>query len=374
VIVSVTEAGVIGYVGPEDDAPTLEREEINATGRLIVPGFIDIHVHGGNGIFFGALDKLEPDLEAYSAWVVESGVTGFLLTLAAPDLESLTTIIQSYVGLLERGEVEGAIPYGFHLEGPFLNPEKRGAFNPEWLREPTIKEAEALIANGGRWILQVTLAPELPGAEKLAKVFSDAGVVVAMGHTNADYDLAQAALSGYWTHVTHTFNAQRGFEHRSPGALGAVLTSKDVSAELIADMFHVHPAAMKILVNAIGVDQVVLITDAIPGAGLEDGSYHLVGHDIIVKNGKATLVDGTLAGSTVQLNHCVRNLYREVGVTLQQAIQMASHNPARAMRLSDQVGSIEAGVDANLCLIDDDVNVYLTMVQGRIVYDRLHSE
>jgi N-acetylglucosamine-6-phosphate deacetylase len=368
--VVVADDGRIMYVGPMKGAPQVDGPQLDLNGRMVIPGLIDIHVHGGHGVTFGLPGSMEEDLKAYSTWIAQAGVTGFLLSIAAPNAELLTSIIEMYIDIFEN-EMPGAEPLGFHLEGPFLSREKKGAFNPAWLREPALDEAEAFLNAGRGRIRQMTLAPELPGAEDVASMFAEAGVVVALGHTNTDFDTARAALQGKWTHVTHTFNAQRGFSHREPGVFGAVLASDDVTAELIADLIHVHPGAMKILVRCVGVDRVVLITDAMPGAGLEDGVYELVGHEVTVKNGRATLKDGTIAGSTALLNQCVRNMAREVGVPLEHAVQMATLNAARAMGFEDRLGMVAKGKDASLAVIDDEVNVFLTMVKGEIVYQNL---
>lgn len=368
--VVISDDGKISYVGPMEGAPQVDGQLLDLNGRIVTPGFIDIHVHGGCGIVFGMPGSMEEDLRTYSEWVAQTGVTGFLLSLAAPNAELLTAIIETYSDLFEK-EMPGAEPLGFHLEGPYLNPEKKGAFDPAWLHEPSLEEARAFLNAGRGWIRQVTLAPELPGAEDVASLFRDAGVVVSLGHTNTDFVTAAAALQGKWTHVTHTFNAQRGFEHREPGVFGAILASDDVTAELIADLIHVHPGAMKILVRSIGVDRVVLITDAMPGAGLHDGVYDLVGHEVTVKSGRATLADGTIAGSTVLLNQCVENVVREVGVPLNHAVQMAALNPARAMGFDERLGMVAEGKDASLTVIDEDINVFLTMVKGEIVYRNL---
>jgi N-acetylglucosamine-6-phosphate deacetylase len=368
--VVISDDGRIAYVGPMENAPRTDGLRLDLRGRIVVPGFIDVHVHGGNGITFGESDQIAGDLAAYSKWVASAGVTGFLCSISAPQAEALVRMVRAYADALDAG-TPGAEALGLHLEGPFLSKEKKGAFNPAWLRQPAMEEAEAVLQAGRGWIRQMTLAPELPGAQEVAALFRAAGVVVSMGHTNADYELASAALRGNFTHVTHTFNAQRGFQHREPGVFGAILASDEVTAELIADTVHVHPGAMKMLIRCLGADRVVLITDAMAGAGLPDGTYELVGHTVIVKEGRATLPDGTLAGSTATLNQCVRNVHQTVGVPLLEAVKMASLNPARAMGFADRLGSIAVGKDASLAVIDEQANVYLTLVKGRIVYSRL---
>ena len=366
----ISDEGKITYVGSMDDVPRVVGKTIDLRGRLVVPGFIDIHVHGGIGITFGEKSIPAEELKDYSAWVARSGVTGYLCSVATSDAQTLIQLIAAYVRVLEAG-VPGAEPLGLHLEGPYLSKEKKGAYNPDWLRNPSMEEAEAILQAGRGWIRQFTLAPELPGAEEVARRFRAEGVVVALGHTNSDYTLASAALKGNFTHVTHTFNAQRGFHHREPGVFGAVMASDEVTAELIGDAVHAHPGAMKMLVRCLGTDRVVLITDAMAGAGLPDGEYDLVGHKVTVRNGLATTADGTIASSTATLNRCVRNLNQLVGVPLLDAVKMASLNPARAMGFASRLGSLSVGKDASLVVIDEQVNVYLTMVKGQVVYSNL---
>jgi N-acetylglucosamine-6-phosphate deacetylase len=366
----ISDEGRIAYVGPMENAPQTGGKRIDLRGLFVVPGFIDIHVHGGDGISFGSSSSPMEELCAYSEWVLSSGVTGYLCSLAAPDDRGLIDLVGRYVEALEDG-VPGAEPLGIHLEGPFINKEKKGAFNPSWLRLPSLEEAEAVLAAGRGWIRQITLAPELPGASQLAARCREEGVVVSLGHTNSDYAEASAALRGNFTHVTHTFNAQSGFHHREPGVFGAILASDQVTAELIADNIHVHPGAMKILVRCLGVERVVLITDAMAGAGLPDGTYNLVGQTVSVKDGQATLPDGTLAGSTALMNQCVHNINQSAGVPLAESVKMATLTPARAMGFADRLGSLSTGREANLTVIDKHVNVRLTILRGRVVYANL---
>ena len=375
--VIISDEGKIAYSGLLEDAPRHDGRLIDLRGLYVVPGFIDIHVHGGKGITFGGSQDAAAELKAYSEWVVSTGVTGFLTSIATPDIKSLVAMVRAYAEAMEQfsfwnlRDIPGAEPLGIHLEGPYLNPEKKGAFNPQWLRKPDFDEAVAVLEAGQGWIRQITLAPELPGARELASIFRAAGVVVSMGHTNANYADAAAALRGNFTHVTHTFNGQSGFHQREPGVFGAILASDVVTAELIADGIHAHPGAMKILTRCLGADRITLITDAMAGAGLPDGTYELVGQQVTVRSGIATVPDGTLAGSTAAMNQCVRNMASIVGLPLQQAVQMASLNPARTMGFASRLGSIQNGKDASLTVIDQDANIYLTLVKGRVVYSNL---
>jgi N-acetylglucosamine-6-phosphate deacetylase len=368
-ILIIDEAGRIEYCGSRELAPIVKGKRLNLKGKTVSPGFIDIHVHGGFGVIFG-IGNLADELEKYSQWVISGGVTGFLLSINAPDADSTCQLIREYVKILEEG-ISGATALGLHLEGPFLNPEKKGAFNPQWLHAPDIGEAKKYLKLGKGWIKQVTLAPELPNAQEVAAMMHQAGVKVALGHSNADYETASEALKGNFTHITHSFNAQSGFNQRTPGVFGAVMASELPTAELIADGVHIHPGAMKVLLRCLGKDRICLITDAIPGAGLPDGEYHMIGQHVTVRNGKAILDDGTIAGSTVQMNQCVRNITQLVGATLQDAVQMASINPAHVIGEAKTIGSLEPGKWANLVVMDEKVNIHLAMVKGRVIYNKL---
>ena len=367
--VVIGDDGKIAYVGKLGAAPAVDGQLLDLGGRILAPGFIDVHVHGGHGVNFGDGDLLE-STRAYSQWVASKGVTGWLLSIAAPDAQALTQMTAAYAAVLGE-DMPGAEPLGLHLEGPYLNVQKKGAFNPAWIHEGSVAETQGYLDVGGGWIRQMTLAPELPNAVDVADLLRRNGVVAAMGHTNTDYDTASQALRGNFTHITHAFNAQSSFDHRAPGVFGAVLGSDSVTAEMIGDGVHIHPGAMKVLLRCLGTDRVVLITDAIMGAGLANGQYPLVGHDVTVKDGRATLANGTLAGSIATMNQCVRNVHKLVGYPLVDAVKMASLNPARTMGFGERLGSIQPGKDASLTVIDEDVNVYLTVVKGKIVYNQL---
>jgi N-acetylglucosamine-6-phosphate deacetylase len=365
----VGDDGKINYVGSMEMAPNVQGRRLDLRNLFVAPGFINIHVHGGNGITFGNPDTLAEDLRSYSKWVVKNGVTGFLTTITAPTPDELVAMIQAFVAEFQKG-LPGAQALGIHLEGPFMNLEKKGAQNPDWIRNPSIDEAKKYVEVGVGWIKQMTMAPELPNAEEVARLYRGAGVTLAIGHSNADYEIAVKALGSHWTHITHTYNAQTGLHHRRPGVVGAVMGSDEITAELIVDLIHVHPGAIKAMLRCVGSDRIVLVTDAMEAAGLPDGEYHLLGAKVIVAGGKATQEDGTIAGSSAVMNQCVRNMHHEVGVSLADAVKMATLNPARVIGEVSARGSLQAGKQADLIVIDDDLNVYMTIVNGEVVYSR----
>lgn len=367
-IVLINDEGFIAEVGKSANIIKSEADRIDAGGKFIVPGFIDMHVHGGNRVTFG-LGDLAEGLDRYAHWVSSFGETGFLMSITGPDVDSIESIIQSYTALLPL-EYSGAQPLGLHLEGPFLNLEKHGAFNPHWLHDPDITEIKRYLKAAHGWVKQVTLAPELPQAYAVAELLSESGIIAALGHSNTDYEGAADALSKHFSHVTHTYNAQSPLHHRRPGVVGAVLASENATAELIADGRHIHPAAMKILVRCLGSERIVLITDAMAGAGMPDGEYEIVGQKVIVKNKQATLPDGTIGGSTTTINQCVRNMVKLVDVSMKDAVRMASLNPAKVLGIDGQTGCIKTGMLANLAVIDQDINVFKTFVKGKLVYSK----
>lgn len=366
--VGISADGFIESISSYQPGVETSNNKINLKGKSLIPGMIDIHVHGGKGVAFG-IGNFASDLEKYSQFAASHGVTGFLLSISGPDADTITHIIKDYVKILEQNQDwSGAIPLGLHLEGPFLNKEKHGAFNPSWIHNPVEDEVRSYLDAGHGWIKQISMAPELPGVEQIAQLLADAGVVIALGHSNTNYETASAALKGLFTHVTHTFNAQSPLHQREPGVVGAILASDKATAELIGDSYHVHPAGMKILYRCLGPERIVLITDAMPGAGQPDGEYELLNQIITVKDGKATLPDGTIGGSTGTMEVCLRTMVQLAGVPMYEAVQMASFNPAKVIGMDNRIGSIDVGKEANLAVLDDSLKVYMTVVKGKVVY------
>jgi N-acetylglucosamine-6-phosphate deacetylase len=368
--VVVGENGLIEYAGPELGVGSILGNRIDAKGQYVIPGFINTHTHGGNGIDFG-IGNLEEDLEEYSKWAPRNGVTGFIMTLTGPDVDSISHTIHSYAEILDnRSEWPGAIPLGLHLEGPFLNPEKHGAYNQEWIRDPSMEEVNQYIDAGKGWVKHISMAPELENADAVAEYLVNEGVVVSLAHSNTDYQTAADALNGNFTHVTHTFNCQSTMHHRAPGVVGAVLASDNVTAELTGDPHHVYPPAMKILYRCIGPERIVLVTDAISGTGLPDGKYSLMEQEVTIKAGVARYADGSLGGSVSTMDSCVRVLANQVGAPLDEAVRMASFNPAKVIGEEKRIGSIEVGKQANLAIMNHQLEIEKTFVCGQSVYSK----
>jgi len=366
----IGEDGLIEYAGEQSGVESIQGDRIDAKGKYIIPGFVNIHVHGGNGIAFG-MGKLEEELDEYSQWAASNGVTGFVITITAPDADSIDHTVRSYAKILDnRSEWSGAIPLGLHLEGPYLNPEKHGAFNTEWIRLPSLEEVKRYLDSGNGWIKHISMAPELENADAVAEYLSNAGVVVSLAHSNTDFQTAADALNGFYTHVTHTFNCQSVLHHRAPGVVGAVLCSDKATTELIGDIHHVYPAAMKILYRCVGPERVVLITDAILGAGLPDGKYTFMNREITIQAGVATLPDGILGGSISTMDSCVRTMVNLVDVPLVEAVRMATFNPARVIGEEEKTGSIEIGKQANLLIMNQQLEIEKTYIHGQLVYSK----
>lgn len=340
-------------------------EAVDLGGRYLAPGFVDIHVHGGGGRSLMTDDPEE--VRAYARWVVSRGLTSFLVSTAGPDPAALLARLRGCAPAI--GPVAGgAEPLGFHLEGPWINPARKGAFDERWLRGPAAAEFEDAWAAAGGQVRQVTLAPELPAADALIAAVRRAGAVAAMGHTDATYDEATLAIARGCRHVTHCFNAMRPFTHRDPGVLGAIVTNAGVTVELIGDGEHVHPAAARMLLRAKGPDYVALITDGLPIAGLDVQDTVFEGVTVRVSGAKAVRADGTIVGSVVTMDQVVRNAMSWLELSLPAAVAMATATPARIIGADARKGAVAPGRDADFAVLDDGLRVVATYVAGEQVY------
>ncbi|MBW3601444.1 MAG: N-acetylglucosamine-6-phosphate deacetylase [Actinobacteria bacterium] len=348
------------------EPPGAGAERVDLARAWLLPGFVDPHVHGGGG---GDFTRADPASHAQAAaFHARHGTT----SLVASTVSAVPDRLEATVAALAAGEdrpAHGARVLGIHLEGPFLSSARRGAQDPAALRHPDVAELERLATVSGGAVRIVTLAPELPGATALIRRARQLGIIAAAGHTDATYAQMLAARDAGVRVVTHTYNGMRGLHHREPGTVGAALDLDELDCEVIPDLVHAHPAAIRLLVRAKGPERVVLVTDAISAAGLPDGTHSLGGADVRVVDGQARLPGtGTIAGSTATMAAAVRNAVAHLPVDLPQASRMASGNAARLLGLDAELGRVAPGLRADLVLLDDALEVTATMVGGRWVH------
>ncbi|NOU98654.1 N-acetylglucosamine-6-phosphate deacetylase [Paenibacillus planticolens] len=336
-------------------------ELIDGQGHLLIPGMIDVHIHGANG--FDMMDGSEMSIQEVSRACAETGCTSFLVTSVSSTIEELLSMIRSVKRVI--GHEVGAKIAGIHLEGPYLNPKRKGMQNERFLRHPNLNEMKDIFNEADGLIKMVTIAPELPGGMELISFLKEMGVVIAVAHSDATYEEAKQAFDAGASHVTHCFNGMRPIHHRDPGLVVAAFEAEHVSLQAIVDGIHLHPAIVRMMHRLKGADGMVLITDALQAMGLGDGNYMFGGHHVTVSEGVARLEDGTLASSTVTMNEALR-LTVETGISLIDAVNMASRSPARILGL-DTIGKISEGSEADLVLLDEHFQVQWTMIKGHIV-------
>lgn len=339
---------------------------VDGDGGWLLPGFIDMHVHGGFGADF--MDAGRESFDTITKFHAAHGTTGMLATTMTASKEAIEAVLRS-VAEYRSGEMPYAALYGVHLEGPFISEKWRGAQNPDYIMDPQLEWMKRWTERYPGLIRQLTLAPEKAGALETIVWLKARGIVTACGHTDAVYEEITAAADAGLSQAVHTYNAMRGLHHREPGTLGAVLTDGRISAELIADGLHVHPAAIRLLLAAKPRDKVILITDAMAAAGMPAGDYSLGGLAVVVRNGEARLREGdALAGSCLTMIAAVRYLLRHTELSLTEISRMASGNAARQLGIGDRTGSIAIGKDADLVLLDKEHAVKRTWVKGRSVF------
>jgi N-acetylglucosamine-6-phosphate deacetylase len=367
-IIIIEKGKIIAITDKKEDFALLKNVEIiEAQNKFIVPGYIDIHVHGGGGS-----DVMDGDYEAINQIAIAHshfGTTSFLPTIMTMSKDKIIRSLRSICEAVKKG-TEGAEILGIHMEGPYINPEKKGAQKEEDIEKISLEEFLEFNQASGNLIRLVTIAPEMPGAIDLIKYLYKQGIIVSVGHSNATYVQTQAGIKAGLSHVTHTFNAMRELHHREPGVVGAALASPELTVEVIADGIHIHPIVLKILTKIKEGEKVVLITDAMRAVGLKDGTYDLGGQEVIVTKGQARLKDETLAGSVLTMDKAVKNMVNKVGIQLPKAIQMASFNPAKSIGIDDKKGSLEPGKDADIIILNKNLETELTIVVGKIVYRR----
>lgn len=330
--------------------------------RLLIPGMIDLHIHGANGR--DMMDGTRASIEEVSRACAATGCTSFLVTSVSSTLEALLQMVDRVREV--AGHEPGARIAGIHAEGPYLNVNRRGMQNAAFLRHPSLMEMEQVLGHAGPLLKMVTLAPELPGGLELTRHLRERGVIVAVAHSDASYDEAVAAFRQGASHVTHCFNGMRPIHHRDPGLIVAAFEAPHVSLQAIVDNVHLHPAIVRLMHRFKGPGGMVLITDALQAMGLGDGEYQFGGHTVTVRGGVARLADGTLASSTVTMNEALGNTAR-LGIPLVDAVTMAATTPANLLGLPHK-GRIAVGADADLVLLDEEYRVLWTMIGGRMAF------
>ncbi len=340
--------------------------KISTKGKTVVPGFVDVHIHGAGGrdVMEGSAEALE----TVAGTVARRGTTSLVATTVTASPEE---ICQSTAGIarfiMRTGEAParelGAEIVGIHFEGPFISAARRGVHPAEWIAAPSADLLAEFLRQARGTALLLTLAPEIPGAMELIATARAAGLVVSLGHTDANYEQAQAAIAAGARHVAHIFNAMRPFSHRGTGILGAVLTSPEVSAELIADGVHVDAAAMRMVWRLKGAEHLILVSDATAATGMPDGKYRLGTMEVNVSGGVCRNKEGRLAGSTLTLDLALRNIVA-LGVSLQEALPALTSNPARQIGLGARKGILAPGADADLVLLDANLEVAGVMTRG----------
>lgn len=337
-----------------------ENEEvIDAQGLYVSPGFVDVHTHGrgGSDTMYATFE----DLNTISKATLKTGVTTFLPTTMTMPVEDIARAIENIA--VNKDKVEGAKVLGTHLEGPFFNKKYKGAQPEECMILPTVENYLSFVKNHQDIVRKISIAPELEHSIEFIHYLNDKNTVVSIGHTNATYEEAQAAIDAGATSGTHTYNAMTPLTHRAPGVVGAVMTNDNVYAELILDGVHVNFAAADALLRTKGKDKLILITDSLEAAGLEDGKYRLGNQDVYVKNGEARLINGALAGSIVSMNIAVKNAYNHLGLTINEAVNLASYNPAQSLGEND-IGQIKEGCIADIIFFNDQFEIQKTIVNG----------
>ncbi len=375
--------GQIKQMGqPEDVSIPANERIINVEGKYILPGFIDLHVHGGLGYDFS--DDDPEACEEISRFHARYGTTSLIATLYPQPMDKFIQKIKQIRAYCETAPLHRNIE-GIHLEGPFLNRELHGAIRPDWMWPATLDNFNKLIDAGGSWLRVMTIAPETPGAMEVLRMASlsrrkqiydgDGRIYplyLSIGHSKATYEELSEAIDNGLEGVTHIFNAMPPIHHRKPGVLTGALLRDQLFVEVIADEVHVHPAVLRLLLKIKTSDRILLITDAIRAAGQPSGKYAFSGQEIEVRKGRAYLCNApdTLAGSTLNMGKAVRTMVRHGRATLEQAAQMASLNAARVLAWKYRRGILAVGKDADIAVLDEDLHVVMTIKRGHIIWSK----
>lgn len=339
---------------------------IDGDGLQAIPGFIDGHIHGTHGA--DVMDATPEALERIARRLPEEGTTSFLATTITQSNDNIERALANVADY--NNKINSAELLGVHLEGPFIEKNKAGAQPAEFVALPSLELFNKWQTISGNKIKTITLAPEKDKDHKLIINLSIQGINTSAGHTGAGFAEMKKAVESGVNQVTHLCNAMTGLHHRDIGVVGAAFLLKELRSELIADSIHVSPEMIEVIYQNIGPDRLILITDAIRAKGLAPGHYDLGGQRVTVDENKAELADGTLAGSVLRMIDAVKNIRQMTGASMEDLIKMASYNPAKQLKLDDRKGSLAVGKDADILLVDEELNIHYTICQGQIAYRR----
>ncbi len=347
--------------------PLKGNEIIDYGDYTIIPGIIDIHTHG-----YGGMDAMECDMNQIQTWSVKllaHGVTGFIPTSVSATSEDISKFINKFKAYMKNSSDAGAEVLGVRLEGPFISLKRSGAHRKDLIRDPAMNEIENICITGKGVVRIIDIAPELKGAKEASVYLRENGILVSLGHSDADYATAQKFLKENFNHFTHFYNAMSPFQHRDGGMVGAGLLSNNSKLEIIADLFHIHREAIEMCVRNRGWENIILITDSISATGMKDGLYDLGGLRVEMKDGKCHLENSeTIAGSTLTLDKAILNLI-DSGYSIENFIGSLTLNPALSLGLMDR-GKLEPGLRADFCVLNGDNSVEKTYIKGRMVYSK----
>lgn len=360
----IIENGLIKSIGDEEVEGLVELP----ADQIVVPGFIDEHVHGAAGS--DAMDGTVEDLSKIACALASEGTTAFCATTMTQSPENITKALNAVNEYIEAKPETGAEVLGVHLEGPFISYDFVGAQPEEYVAKPEVSTFKKYEEASGNHIKIVTLAAEVEGATDLIKYLASKGIVASIGHSNAKYEDVRKAIEAGAKCITHTYNAQKPLHHREVGVVGSAMLFDQVNCEAICDGIHLSAPAIRLLQKNKPLDKFTLITDAMRAKHMPDGVSELGGQKVIVKDGQARLENGTLAGSVLKMNNAVHNVMNFLGTNLETTVKFASANPAKNLGIYDKMGSIACGKLANFAIVDKDVNVYETIREGKVVFTK----
>ncbi|MGE7609457.1 N-acetylglucosamine-6-phosphate deacetylase [Peribacillus frigoritolerans] len=360
----IAEVGPVSQYKQDDDAKVITL----SPDYQVIPGAIDIHIHGASNS--DAMDATHDALSTMAKSLPKEGTTSFLATTMTQSTEAIESALLNAGKYIENQTQEHAEIVGIHLEGPFISPARKGAQPEDYIVDPDVTLFKRWQEMAENQIKLVTLAPEQPNGLDLAAHLRETGVVASIGHSDATYDQIDEAIQAGTTHVTHLYNGMRGLHHREPGVLGAAYLRDELYVELIADGIHCRPEMIKLAYNQITSERMILITDSLRAKWLEKGTYDLGGQPVNVDETKATLADGTLAGSILKMTDAIKNTMEYTDCSMTDIIKMTAENPAKQLRIFDRKGSIQVGKDADLVILNDRLDVEMTFCRGNLAFKK----